>query len=132
MLRPRLLKHEPHLSSRILQVLTGERISKHIRNAEKAKTPVMCVVGQAEVDSGEALPAQALHCGLAVHDGCLCMHVTMRRPRRMVMQDLRERGCAVLLMVWLLLQLQYMMKRALLCAIVRRAWFRVCMQLLCT
>ena len=35
-----------------VQVLTGERISKHIRNAEKAKTPVMCVVGQNEVDSG--------------------------------------------------------------------------------
>jgi threonyl-tRNA synthetase len=32
----------------------GERINKMVRNAEKAKTPVMCVVGEKEREDGEA------------------------------------------------------------------------------
>ena len=40
--------------------MTGARISKHIRTAEKAKTPVMCVIGQKEADSGERLSAHVL------------------------------------------------------------------------
>lgn len=31
----------------------GERIGKLIRNAEKAKTPVMCVVGEKEASSNQ-------------------------------------------------------------------------------
>ena len=31
----------------------GERIGKLIRNAEKAKTPVMCVVGEKEANSNQ-------------------------------------------------------------------------------
>ena len=31
----------------------GERIGKLVRNAEKAKTPVMCVVGEKEASSGQ-------------------------------------------------------------------------------
>eukprot|EP00803_Ostreobium_quekettii_P009557 evm.model.scf_85EXC.15 EVM.evm.TU.scf_85EXC.15 scf_85EXC:113633-120711(+) len=34
------------------EVCDGERIGKLIRNAERAKTPVMCVVGEKEVESG--------------------------------------------------------------------------------
>ena len=32
-----------------MRVESGERIAKLIRSAEKAKTPVMCVVGEKEV-----------------------------------------------------------------------------------
>ena len=34
-------------------VVSGERIGKLIRNAEKAKTPVMCVVGEKEACSNQ-------------------------------------------------------------------------------
>ena len=37
--------------------LAGERIGKMVRNAEKAKTPVMCVVGDKERSSGNILAA---------------------------------------------------------------------------
>lgn len=33
----------------------GARISKLVRNAEKAKTPVMCVIGKKEADAGMAI-----------------------------------------------------------------------------
>jgi threonyl-tRNA synthetase len=34
-------------------LLVGERIGKLIRNAEKAKTPVMCVVGEKEAGNSQ-------------------------------------------------------------------------------
>ena len=37
--------------------LAGERIGKMVRNAEKAKTPVMCVVGDKERSSGNIIAA---------------------------------------------------------------------------
>lgn len=34
-------------------LIAGERIGKLIRNAEKAKTPVMCVVGEKEAKASQ-------------------------------------------------------------------------------
>lgn len=57
--------------------LPGERIAKMIRNAEKAKTPVMCVVGEKEKEAGawvyplQMSPAAAAVGGLECETGWL-------------------------------------------------------------
>ena len=40
-------------TSRLWLCRAGERIGKLIRNAEKAKTPVMCVVGEKEASASQ-------------------------------------------------------------------------------
>ena len=53
------MTHHMHTTT-VTTVTAGARIAKLIRNAEKAKTPIMCVIGKKEAETGRQIQCIAV------------------------------------------------------------------------